>query len=139
MAHNLSNERFIIVHVFQSHSSCLSSLSASASICQFGTLEPIFLSPSAVSIPRDQLAQVRRNQGELNPEIMECYAHQLSCNIFESLKTRKYCHRFWCAYHSFPTFSPPPTSLRNRPSITVQIHKKKCVNRYTDTRFNSRK
>ena len=59
-----SSYKSIVSRMFQAHSSCLSSLSASASICQFGTLEPIFLSPSAVSIPRDQMAQVREAPGE---------------------------------------------------------------------------
>ena len=44
-------------------------------------------------------------------DIMECYAHQKRCNIFESVRTRKYCLRFWCAYHSLRTFSPPTTSF----------------------------
>eukprot|EP00094_Tigriopus_californicus_P013915 TCALIF_13468-PA protein Name:"Similar to Dgkq Diacylglycerol kinase theta (Mus musculus)" AED:0.19 eAED:0.19 QI:0/0.93/0.75/1/0.93/0.87/16/63/974 len=39
------------------HSSCLSFLPNSQSVCQFGQLEPIFLPPSAISIPRTQLAQ----------------------------------------------------------------------------------
>ena len=54
--------------------------------------------------------------------LLECYAHQKRCNIFDSVRTRKYCLRFWCAYHSLRTFSPPPTSLRNRTKILVQIH-----------------
>ncbi|XP_040569190.1 diacylglycerol kinase theta isoform X2 [Lepeophtheirus salmonis] len=39
------------------HSSCLSSMTPCQSICQFGSLGPIFLPPSAISIPRTQLAQ----------------------------------------------------------------------------------
>ena len=39
------------------HSSCLSALSAEQAACQFGALEPIFLPPSAISIPRTQLSQ----------------------------------------------------------------------------------
>ena len=60
----------------------------------------------------------------VNLHVLECYAHQKRCNIFESARTRKYFNRFWCAYHSLRMFSPPPTSLRNRPKITVQIHEK---------------
>ena len=39
------------------HSSCLSNLHNSQSLCQFGCLEPIFLPPGAVSIPRSKLTQ----------------------------------------------------------------------------------
>jgi hypothetical protein len=40
---------------FQAHSSCLPNLPASQSVCQFGLLEPIFLPPQTISIPRAQL------------------------------------------------------------------------------------
>ncbi len=39
------------------HSSCLVTMSSAQSACQFGVLEPIFLPPSAISIPRTQLSQ----------------------------------------------------------------------------------
>lgn len=47
----------MLFFLFQAHSSCLSFLPNSQSVCQFGQLEPIFLPPSAISIPRTQLAQ----------------------------------------------------------------------------------
>ena len=40
------------------HSSCLSSFTEEMQICTFGVLEPIFLPPTAVSIPRTQISQV---------------------------------------------------------------------------------
>ena len=46
--------------------------------------------------------------------LLECYAHQKRCNIFRSVRMRKYFCQFCCAYHSLRMFSPPPTSLRNR-------------------------
>lgn len=39
------------------HSSCLPNLPACQSVCQFGLLEPIFLPPNAISIPRTQLTE----------------------------------------------------------------------------------
>ena len=39
------------------HSSCLAGMSSAQAACQFGALEPIFLPPSAISIPRTQLSQ----------------------------------------------------------------------------------
>ena len=42
---------------FQLHTSCLPSLPSNQSVCQFGPLEPIFLPPPCISIPRTQLAQ----------------------------------------------------------------------------------
>ena len=56
--------------------------------------------------------------------ILECYAHQKRCNIFESVRTRKYCDRYRCANNFLCTFSSPTKSLRNRQKITVQIHEK---------------
>ena len=53
--------------------------------------------------------------------IFEIYCLDPRSNFFESVRTRKYCLRFWCAYHSSRTISPSPTSLRNRLKITVQI------------------
>ena len=41
------------------HSSCLPNMPNSHGVCQFGLLEPIFLSPQAISIPRSQLTQDR--------------------------------------------------------------------------------
>ena len=41
------------------HSSCLPNLPASNSVCQFGLLEPIFLPPLTISMPRTQLTQDR--------------------------------------------------------------------------------
>ena len=41
------------------HSSCLPNLPNSHGVCQFGLLEPIFLSPQAISIPRSQMTQDR--------------------------------------------------------------------------------
>jgi len=41
------------------HSSCLQNLPNSHGMCQFGLLEPIFLSPQSISIPRSQLTQDR--------------------------------------------------------------------------------
>ena len=40
------------------HPSCLSSFSEEMQVCRFGVLEPIFLPPTAVSIPRTQISQV---------------------------------------------------------------------------------
>ena len=40
------------------HTSCLSSFSEEMQVCRFGVLEPIFLPPTAVSIPRTQISQV---------------------------------------------------------------------------------
>ena len=56
--------------------------------------------------------------------VLECYVHQKRCNIFESVRMKKCCLRFWCAYHSLRTFLPIATSLRNQPKITLQIHEK---------------
>ena len=41
----------------QLHTSCLPSLPSNQSVCQFGPLEPIFLPPPCISIPRTQLSQ----------------------------------------------------------------------------------
>ena len=56
--------------------------------------------------------------------VMVCYAHLNRCNIFECVSTKKYCHRFRCAYDTLRTFSPPLIPLRNRLKITMQIHEK---------------
>lgn len=40
-----------------SHSSCVPNIPSSLNVCQFGLLEPIFLPPQAISIPRNQFTQ----------------------------------------------------------------------------------
>ena len=49
--------RHVSISCFQAHTPCLNSLPQDQAVCQFGSLEPIFLPPSAISIPRLQLAQ----------------------------------------------------------------------------------
>ena len=39
------------------HSSCVPNIPSSLNTCQFGLLEPIFLPPQAISIPRNQFTQ----------------------------------------------------------------------------------
>jgi len=40
------------------HSSCMATVPEEMQVCRFGCLEPIFLPPTAVSIPRTQISQV---------------------------------------------------------------------------------
>ncbi len=42
--------------MFQAHSNCVQNLTCGQSSCQFGQLEPIFLPPVAISLPRTQFA-----------------------------------------------------------------------------------
>ena len=40
------------------HTSCLATIPEEMQVCRYGVLEPIFLPPTAVSIPRTQISQV---------------------------------------------------------------------------------
>ena len=105
--------KFTLNSFCQVHSSCLTTLPNSSSVCQFGILEPIFLPPSAISSPRTQFASAVPIKPTREVSLMQARKYwdkTILLNYLEALRS-KLVHIQMHGLFQFATFSNLQMSL----------------------------